>query len=188
MLAGTSFSDTWTVDDDGPADFDNIQDAVNVAIDGDEILVKPGMYTGSGDQVIDMMGKSITLKATEGLGKAVIDGQMIRRGIMCQSGETTLTVIQGFTIRECRASWYDWNENGNADGNDNENKNNNENGYKNENGIENEHEIENGNENENDIGNKNDNETITKTKTNRKHKLKRQRKRNERENEHKIKN
>ena len=40
---------------------------------------------------------------------------MIRRGIMCQSGETTFTVIEGFTIRDCRASWYDWNGNGNAD-------------------------------------------------------------------------
>ncbi len=37
----------WTVDDDGKADFDNIQAAVDAASDGDEILVEPGTYTGS---------------------------------------------------------------------------------------------------------------------------------------------
>jgi len=114
-LAGSAMAETWTVDDDGPADFDNIQAAVDAASDGDEILVEAGTYTGTGDQVIDMLGKSITLKSTSGPDTTVIDGQSIRRGIICQSGETTLTVIQGFSVRACHASWYDWNGNGNAD-------------------------------------------------------------------------
>ncbi len=37
-------SRTWTVDDDGPADFHAIQEAVNAASDGDTVLVYSGTY------------------------------------------------------------------------------------------------------------------------------------------------
>ncbi len=42
FLTSTALADTWTVDDDGEADFDNIQAAVDAASDGDEIIVAPG--------------------------------------------------------------------------------------------------------------------------------------------------
>lgn len=35
---------TWTVDDDGPADFSTIQEAINATSDGDTIFVKNGTY------------------------------------------------------------------------------------------------------------------------------------------------
>ena len=35
---------TWTVDDDGPADFSSIQEAINVASSGDTIFVRNGTY------------------------------------------------------------------------------------------------------------------------------------------------
>jgi hypothetical protein len=41
-----SKADVWTVDDDAPAHFASIQDAVNAALDGDAILVEPGSYSG----------------------------------------------------------------------------------------------------------------------------------------------
>ena len=37
---------TITVDDDGPADFNNIQAAVDDANGGDTIIVADGIYTG----------------------------------------------------------------------------------------------------------------------------------------------
>ena len=39
FLTSTALATTWTVDDDGKADFDNIQDAIDAAVDGDEIVV-----------------------------------------------------------------------------------------------------------------------------------------------------
>jgi hypothetical protein len=39
---------TITVDDDGPADFDNIQAAIDDANDGDTVVVQPGAYTDDG--------------------------------------------------------------------------------------------------------------------------------------------
>jgi parallel beta-helix repeat protein len=35
---------TWIVDDDGPADFQTIQAAINAAFNGDKVLVRPGTY------------------------------------------------------------------------------------------------------------------------------------------------
>jgi hypothetical protein len=39
FLTSTALATTWTVDDDGKADFDNIQAAVDAASDGDVIVV-----------------------------------------------------------------------------------------------------------------------------------------------------
>jgi parallel beta-helix repeat protein len=41
---GKAEARTWTVDDDGPADFHMIQEAINVASDGDTIFVHNGTY------------------------------------------------------------------------------------------------------------------------------------------------
>ena len=44
-MADLTFATTWIVDDDGSFyDFRDIQDAVDVATDGDQILVMPGTY------------------------------------------------------------------------------------------------------------------------------------------------
>ena len=72
-ITSTAIADTWTVDDDGAADFDNIQAAINAASDGDEIIVMPGTYTGTGDQVVDTLGKAITLRG-QSVDLTIIDG------------------------------------------------------------------------------------------------------------------
>jgi hypothetical protein len=49
LLAGTGSAAAqhlWTVDDNGPADFATIQDAVDAAADGDVVQVFPGSYAG----------------------------------------------------------------------------------------------------------------------------------------------
>ncbi len=55
---------TWTVDDDGPADFATLQAAVDAAADGDTILVRAGLYPGA---VID--GKGLVI---QGEGPAIL--------------------------------------------------------------------------------------------------------------------
>jgi len=62
LFSTVSAADTWTVDDDNKADFDNIQDAVNVASDGDAVHISPGTYT----ETINMLGKAIQLVGIEG--------------------------------------------------------------------------------------------------------------------------
>jgi len=47
LIAATCQARTITVDDDGPADFNNIQAAINDSNDGDVIEVQPSTYTRS---------------------------------------------------------------------------------------------------------------------------------------------
>jgi hypothetical protein len=89
---------TWTVDDDGKADFDNIQAAVDASSDSDEIVVMPGTYTSTAEEVVDMLGKEIHLHSSKGAEATIIDGEGTRRGITCSNGETSNTIIEGFTI------------------------------------------------------------------------------------------
>jgi len=54
-----------SVDDDGPADFNNIQAAIDDANDGDTVIVQPGTYTGPGNRDIEFKGKAITVTSTD---------------------------------------------------------------------------------------------------------------------------
>ncbi|MDP6601731.1 MAG: right-handed parallel beta-helix repeat-containing protein, partial [Phycisphaerales bacterium] len=89
---------TWTVDDNGPADFSSIQDAVDAASSGDVILVAPGTYTSTGDEVVKTPGKAITLRATGTPEETILDGEGARRVVRCSSEEGADTIIEGFTI------------------------------------------------------------------------------------------
>ncbi len=81
FLTSTALADTWTVDDDGKADFGNIQAAVDAASDGDEIIVMPGVYTSTHKgYVINTLGKEITLRSSnpadpEVVSNTIIDGE-----------------------------------------------------------------------------------------------------------------
>jgi parallel beta-helix repeat protein len=96
VLAGTSFAATINV----PADYTTIQAAVDAASNGDEILVAPGTYTGTGEWVINLFGKPITIRATGTPEETIIDGEGQRRVVECSNGEGADTVIEGFTITD----------------------------------------------------------------------------------------
>lgn len=103
LLTSTTLAETWTVDDDGKADFDNIQAAVNAASDGDEIVVMPGtyIYTGSGDTNVPVVNIphelfNIWIHSSDGPENTFIDGQGIRRCI--GKGSNTNPIYEGFTI------------------------------------------------------------------------------------------
>ena len=87
-----------------PAEESTIQAAVDAASDGDEILVAPGTYTGSGDSVINPGGKAITIRATGTADETIVDGEGARMVVWCNGGEGANTVIEGFTITGGEAS------------------------------------------------------------------------------------
>jgi len=90
------------VDDDGHADFNTIQAAIDDANDGDTILVAPGTYTGDGNRDIDFTGKAITVKSEEGPETCIIDCQGTsnepHRGFYFHDSEDSNSVVQGFTV------------------------------------------------------------------------------------------
>ena len=97
MLSGAAVADTWTVDDDGPADFSSIQAAVSYAGTGDIVEVMPGVYQGGGAAVVDLEGKSIWLRSTHGADVTIIHGQGARRGIYSSGGDEPV-IVEGFGI------------------------------------------------------------------------------------------
>ena len=104
---------TWIVDDDGPADFDNIQNAISIASAGDTVLVEPGIYTRSltNNFVMDLLGKPITVRATGSPDATIIDGEgLCTNVVVCSSGEDSGTRIEGF-----RRSWVTENGSSSSD-------------------------------------------------------------------------
>jgi predicted outer membrane repeat protein len=82
-----------------PDDFTTIQAAIDVAVDGDEVVVGDGIHAGVGNRELDFGGKAITVRSENGPGSCVIDAEKVSRAFLFQSAETPLSVVDGFTIR-----------------------------------------------------------------------------------------
>lgn len=92
---------TWTVDDDGPADFYRIQEAINAASDGDTIFVRNGTYfphIADGILTFDniCVNKSVSLIG-ENRDATIIDVQWWCTPVI--KVEADNVTISGFTIR-----------------------------------------------------------------------------------------
>ena len=92
-------------DEDGSAGhpFDAIQEGIDAAILGEEVVILDGTYTGEGDRDLNFGGKAITVRSqSDDPATCVIDCQGTeeapRRGFYFHSGETSASVLQGVTI------------------------------------------------------------------------------------------
>jgi len=88
---------SWT-DAEGHYPYDSIQKGITAAEDGRTVLVLPGTYLGGGNRNIDTQGKAITVKSWQGPDVTILQDNF-RRAFRINRGETTNTVIEGFTIR-----------------------------------------------------------------------------------------
>jgi parallel beta-helix repeat protein len=89
---GKSEPKTWFVDDDGPADFHTIKEAIKNASTGDTIFVRNGIYN---ENVV--VNKTVSLTG-ENRSNAVIGGNGNDTGILITADHVT---IQGFGIQNC---------------------------------------------------------------------------------------
>ncbi len=90
-----------------PAEFDNIQAAINDCNDGDTAIIAPGTYTGPGNRDIDFKGKAITVQSTNPNDLNIVAATIIdcnassdnpHRGFIFQNGESHDSVLDGLTI------------------------------------------------------------------------------------------
>ncbi len=82
-----------------PQPYTTIQKAIDVAADGDEIIVAPGRYVEN----IHMLGKNIVLRSTNpqdlaAVEATIIDGNEAGTVVTLLGPETTVCVVTGFTI------------------------------------------------------------------------------------------
>lgn len=96
LLSPLTFAATIHV----PAEQPTIQSGLDIAQNGDTVLVDDGVYTGEGNVNLDFKGKRITLKSKNGADATVIDCEKLHetRGFYFHNGETNESVLDGFTI------------------------------------------------------------------------------------------
>jgi len=106
------------VDDDGPADFNNIQSAINSAKDDDTIVVQEGLY----EENINFLGKNITLTSTDPndldvIAETIIDGSLGGSVVTFAGTESPACVLSGFTITNGRGTGAGYSYGGGTYGN-----------------------------------------------------------------------
>jgi serine protease len=92
ITAATANAAVIRVPDDQPT----IQQAINVAVQGDTVLVSPGTYFEN----IDFRAKAITVRSERGAAQTIMDGNKNGLSVVTfESGETRNSVLSGFTIQ-----------------------------------------------------------------------------------------
>ncbi|MCK4303771.1 MAG: hypothetical protein KAY24_06000 [Candidatus Eisenbacteria sp.] len=110
MLGGaTPASATiYMVMPDGTGDFPSIQAAIDTADSLDIIELADGTFTGPDNHNLDFRGQAITVRSKSGNPSTCIidcEGRVRRhgqaeRGFLFQSGEGSLSVVQGLAIKD----------------------------------------------------------------------------------------
>ncbi|MBU1957842.1 right-handed parallel beta-helix repeat-containing protein [bacterium] len=136
MAAAAPGQTTWYVDDDAPNDpgpgdpalsdpdedgsaghpFDAIQEGIDAAVDGDEVVVLDGTYTGVGNKNISFPGRAISVQSQNGPATCTIDCERDGRGFsFLGSGVGADSILDGFTIRNgCVDRDSPWGDDGGA--------------------------------------------------------------------------
>lgn len=83
-----------------PDDFGRIQDAINAAVDGDVVAVRPGTY----NENIDFEGKAITVQSVAGPIVTTIDGRQAYPVVTFENAEGADSRIEGFTLTN--GDWF----------------------------------------------------------------------------------
>ena len=114
---------TWYVDDDAPADpapgdptvsdpaedgtaqhpYDSVQEAIDHALSGDVIVIRPGTFTGPGNTELVMRGLPLRIRGDAG-GQTILDGQGAERLFDLGSTAPAGTVLRDLTLRDGFAS------------------------------------------------------------------------------------
>ncbi|AQT68016.1 nitrous oxide reductase family maturation protein NosD [Anaerohalosphaera lusitana] len=86
-----------------PAHYPDLSSAISAARPHDTILVSPGTYAGPANRNLNFTGKPLTLRSTAGPAATVIDCENLSRAFTFNHGESSDSLIDGFTITHASA-------------------------------------------------------------------------------------
>jgi len=78
--------------------FATIGRAVSVANNGDQVIVGPGTYTGPGNREVNLSGKTIVVRSSDGPELTIIDMEGLGRAFNNVWAQDSGLVIEGFTF------------------------------------------------------------------------------------------
>jgi len=81
-----------------PADFENIQNAINYALDSAVIKINDGTYSGEGNRNINFWGKEIIVESVNGYRQTIVDCENLGRGFLFHNSEDRKSILRGLTI------------------------------------------------------------------------------------------
>ena len=82
-----------------PEEIAAIQSALDVAVDGDTVLIAAGTYTGEKNKNLDFNGKAIVVRSADGPDSTVIDCEWNGRGFYFHSEEGYDSIVEGLTVK-----------------------------------------------------------------------------------------
>lgn len=82
-----------------PDDYSSISEAIAAAVTDDSIVVRDGVYAGTGNVDLNPMGKSLEITSENGAGSCFIECGNSARAFVFETGEDFNCVVRGFTIR-----------------------------------------------------------------------------------------
>jgi len=85
-----------------PSEYPTIQAAVDMAVDGDVVLVADGTYAGEGFAAVSFQGKAITVRSQNGPERTILDLDRQGHGFSFFLAEGRNSVLDGFTVSNAR--------------------------------------------------------------------------------------
>jgi hypothetical protein len=94
-----------------PDNYPAIKPAIAAATNGDVVVLRPGVYTGTNNTGISFAGKRITLRSESPsnagiVASTILDGERSRSILSLTSGEDSQTQILGLTFRRGQGAMY----------------------------------------------------------------------------------
>lgn len=104
ILPATTPAATIHVSGSGGGDYVTIQAGIDAASVGDTVVVAPGTYKGPENRELSTDSKDIVLRSQTGPDDTIIDCERLGRAFHLHQGETSDTVVSGFTVTRGSAS------------------------------------------------------------------------------------